>query len=542
MTSSANESLLILLVVLSTVLGAVLYVWTALALAGVFRKTGEEPWQAWVPGLNIAVVLRLGGFSPWLVLIGLVPVAGWVALAVLIVVAAHRIGRDFDAGPGMTVLAAVLFVVWASILGLGPARWRGRRPSATPAPWVFSPPLSEPDVRAEPGPASPPGLREPVAPPTIATPLLSPLHFRPEPLAGSGERSGSDPDADADADAAPRAPEREQAPAGLEPSPWAPPSPFAPSVRADVAAAAPARVTPIAPEAPEAATPAASGAAAAAAPAPVAPAPVAAGVEAADAPGGPQLRDATPGGAPATTTSGVDEESDDARWPSEIDDVSALSPSPFPSRAASDRPGVVPSFADPDAAASPHAGRRTWDAVPATPIARRAFGAAPDEFPELSDEVSAVVGAPAAGAPRTAEAAVPAQLRRAEAADDESEADHTVVVARRRVFWQLVLPDAAVVPLSADVVIVGRQPAPDPDFPRAQLVAIADGTRTVSKTHARLELRSGLWHITDLHSTNGVVLTSFLGTEIELEPGSDAPAGERFLLGDAELRIERPGA
>jgi pSer/pThr/pTyr-binding forkhead associated (FHA) protein len=181
--------------------------------------------------------------------------------------------------------------------------------------------------------------------------------------------------------------------------------------------------------------------------------------------------------------------------------------------------------------------------VPATPIARRAFGAAPDEFPELSDEVSAVVGAPAAGAPRGAEAAVPAQLRRAEAADDagEGEADHTVVVARRRAFWQLVLPDAAVVPLSGDVVIVGRQPAPDPAFPRAQLVAIEDRTRTVSKTHARLELRSGLWHITDLHSTNGVVLTNFLGTEIELEPGSDAPAGERFLLGDAELRIERPG-
>ena len=543
MTTSANEPLLILLVVLSTVLGAVLYVWTALALAGLFRKTGEEPWQAWVPALNIAVVLRLGRFSPWLVLVGLVPVAGWIALAVLVVVAAHRIGGDFDAGPGMTVLAALLFVVWASILGLGPARWRGQRPAAAPAPWVFSPPMSEPDASDGPAPAH----RAPVAPPTIATPVLSPRHFRPEPTAGSGERSGTD------GDAAQPAPAREQAPAGLQPSPWAPPSPFAPAGMvedAPAAADAPAASTPP-PPAPPAPTPTratspvpapapdagptpaapvrqpAADSPAPAAPAPAAPAP------AASAP-------AAPAGASAT---GADEEPDDARWPSEIDDVSALSPSPFPSRAASDRPGVVPSFADPDSAASPHAGRRTWDAVPATPIARRAFGAAPDEFPELSDEVSAVVGAPAAGAPRGAEAAVPAQLRRAEAADDagEGEADHTVVVARRRAFWQLVLPDAAVVPLSGDVVIVGRQPAPDPAFPRAQLVAIEDRTRTVSKTHARLELRSGLWHITDLHSTNGVVLTNFLGTEIELEPGSDAPAGERFLLGDAELRIERPG-
>lgn len=568
MTSTGNESLLILLVVLSTVLGAVLYVWTALALAGLFRKTGEDAWQGWVPLLNIAVVLRIAGLSPWLVLVGLVPVIGWVALYVLIVVSAHRIGRGFGAGAGMTVLAALLFVVWASILGLGPARWRGERAEVAPPPWVFTPPLSEAD-EAEDDRGSAARRAEPVAPPTLATPTLSVRHFSPAPLAASGESDES-------------APEREQTPADLQPSPWAPPPPFAPAVDVPAEPAVPAeRVVPAEPAAAPAPAPAsvtldaagradaspsdasaaassadASAAASSAAVEPVAPQPDARPAFSQPAPrdtAAPILREpaaaaSRPGDSPAPDVADAadgddtdDDGSDDARWPSEIDDVSAISPSPFPSRAASDRPGVVPSFADPDAAAEFGAGRRTWDAVPATPIARRAFARTPEEFPEFSDEVSAVIGAPAAGAPRTAEAAVPAQLRRAETADD-AEVDHTVVVARRRVYWQLVLPDGEIAPLTSDVAIVGRQPAPDAAYPRAQLVAIEDRTRTVSKTHARLELRSGLWHITDLHSTNGVVLTNFLGTEIELEPGSDAPAGERFLLGDAELRIERPGA
>ena len=38
-----------------------LYVWTALALSAVFRKSGEQAWKAWVPILNQVVLLQLGG-------------------------------------------------------------------------------------------------------------------------------------------------------------------------------------------------------------------------------------------------------------------------------------------------------------------------------------------------------------------------------------------------------------------------------------------------------------------------------------------------
>ena len=113
----------------------------------------------------------------------------------------------------------------------------------------------------------------------------------------------------------------------------------------------------------------------------------------------------------------------------------------------------------------------------------------------------------------------------------------TIIAQPPQAHWSLVPPSGAAVPLSAEVVILGRRPVADPDFPDAQLVAIQDGT--VSKTHARLELRDDRWYVTDLGSTNGVLFATVLGTEVEATPGVETEAGDRFLLGDAEVRLVR---
>mgnify|MGYP003408479674 CR=1 FL=1 len=63
----------------------VVYVWTAWSLSAVFKKMGLEGWQAWVPVLNLIVLLRIGGFSGWLALLALVPVLGQIALAVILI-------------------------------------------------------------------------------------------------------------------------------------------------------------------------------------------------------------------------------------------------------------------------------------------------------------------------------------------------------------------------------------------------------------------------------------------------------------------------
>ena len=143
-----DNSLTLLVSVLSVVIGVALYVWLALALAAMFRKMGEEAWKGWVPFLNSATVLKWGGFSPWLVLLLLIPGLGAIVVMVLLVISAHRINPGFGYGSGMTVLSALLFVVWASILGFGPAPWRGARQSVVAAAPGFTPPPAMKTLKA----------------------------------------------------------------------------------------------------------------------------------------------------------------------------------------------------------------------------------------------------------------------------------------------------------------------------------------------------------------------------------------------------------
>jgi hypothetical protein len=160
-----------------------------------------------------------------------------------------------------------------------------------------------------------------------------------------------------------------------------------------------------------------------------------------------------------------------------------------------------------------------------------------DAFPEASGPVSAIAGAPDAGTPRSARTSVSAFHGKPEIPDEQDVLDETIIVRRKRTDWTLVPPTGEPVALSAEVVILGRRPAGDPDFPGAQLVSIHDGT--VSKTHARLTLREDRWYVTDLDSTNGVLFATVMGTEVEAPAGEEVEAGDRFLLGDAEVRLRR---
>tara|TARA_Y100000114_G_scaffold8256_1_gene6530 strand:- start:18 stop:644 length:627 start_codon:yes stop_codon:yes gene_type:complete len=160
-----------------------------------------------------------------------------------------------------------------------------------------------------------------------------------------------------------------------------------------------------------------------------------------------------------------------------------------------------------------------------------ATGPDAEPFPETSGAVSAIVGSPVAGSPRMARSAV------SSSADADGDFDATLLAHRNRQRWSLVTAAGDEFELRAQVVILGRRPSPDPAHSGAQLVALDDVT--VSKTHARLELRGEQWHVVDLGSTNGVVVISVTGSELELAPGGEAPAGERMLLGDLELRLVR---
>ena len=193
-----------------------------------------------------------------------------------------------------------------------------------------------------------------------------------------------------------------------------------------------------------------------------------------------------------------------------------------------------------DAAVDPWAPPPTAPPVePPAPMRRASWSPSAEGHFDTSAEVSAVQGAPSLGEPLSARGSVSAQHGVPEIPDAGAAFDETIIVARRRPTWMLTPPLGAPIAVTSDALIIGRRPSADPDFPDAQLVPISDETRTMSKTHARLELLGDEWVVVDLDSTNGVILFRDDGTETEATPGVPERIGERFLLGDAELRLAK---
>ena len=126
-------------------------------------------------------------------------------------------------------------------------------------------------------------------------------------------------------------------------------------------------------------------------------------------------------------------------------------------------------------------------------------------------------------------------------APDDVDVDETIIVDRRpRIRSVLQVEAGPAIPLTADVVVLGRRPSTGE--PGVQDLAVPDTTRTLSKVHARLQRDEGGWVITDLESTNGVVIVGDDGTETLLERGASAPASGRFILGKVAMSIHEEGA
>lgn len=462
-------------VLLSLAAFAALYVWTALALSAVFRKSGEEGWKAWVPIFNTVVLLQLGGLSGWFVLLALVPGIGALALWVVVVIACYRVNVSFGLGAGMTVLAALLFPVWATVLGFGSARWLGAEQAAGVRRSTTDAGAGDGGSAFSPAAAGPPPLPAP-------SPAPSPANV-----------DGWAPSSAAPADAPAPPPLPTAAPGSSSVESREEPISFVPLLSSSAPPVTPAPPLP-------------SGDDVLAEPASPAPA---SGARANQGWGGFDL------GAVGELTS-------------EVTAAVAGAPSPISAVGHNDD---LPDGAGTPAVTRVPASRSTTRREPWSP-ARSPFPET-DAFPEASGEVSAVIGAPSAGGPQPARSSVSAQHVRPEIPDDA--VDHTVVADRRKAHWSVVLPTGSTVALVAEIVLVGRRPSPSTAYPNAQIVEVHDGT--VSKTHLRLDRDGEEWSVTDLHSTNGTVLISDDGSEREITPGAPHRAEARLLLGDAELRL-----
>lgn len=90
-------------------------------------------------------------------------------------------------------------------------------------------------------------------------------------------------------------------------------------------------------------------------------------------------------------------------------------------------------------------------------------------------------------------------------------------------------------------VVLGRDPRAADAAAGARPVAIDDPARSLSKTHALLEVVDDRLLVTDLGSTNGVRIWPEGEEAIELESGrpTSVPEGAVLLLGDVAFLVDR---
>ena len=105
--------------------------------------------------------------------------------------------------------------------------------------------------------------------------------------------------------------------------------------------------------------------------------------------------------------------------------------------------------------------------------------------------------------------------------------------------WVAVLDDGREIEISG-LVLLGRNPQARPGEEDAELIKVADETRTVSKTHLALGVDASGLYVMDRGSTNGTTLTRVATGSRPCPAGDVVPAAEGIVsFGDHWLRIER---
>lgn len=144
---------------------------------------------------------------------------------------------------------------------------------------------------------------------------------------------------------------------------------------------------------------------------------------------------------------------------------------------------------------------------------------------------AAQVDAPQSGGPRVETAQVEAV---------HQQPPEQAATGAPRAAWSAALDDGRVLAVEG-LVLIGRNPQPQPGEEDALLVKIADETRTVSKSHLALGVDDAGLFVIDRGSTNGSVVTTLDGTSVRCAPGQVVSVEEGAIvsLGDHWLEIRR---
>ncbi|MET4160031.1 FHA domain-containing protein [Agromyces sp. PvR057] len=144
---------------------------------------------------------------------------------------------------------------------------------------------------------------------------------------------------------------------------------------------------------------------------------------------------------------------------------------------------------------------------------------------------------PPAAVPASAVPAVPVVPAESEFDDEDLDATRATQAVSNRP-WKLVLPEGAGEVGLGEAIVVGRNPAVPSHMPvSTKTVPLVDRFKSVSKSHAGIEVRGGLPWITDFNSTNGTTVTNSVGEATACPPGTPVPAAEGWRVAFGEYTV-----
>lgn len=104
------------------------YIYSAFALMTIAKKLKyKQAWLAWIPIVNLVLILQLGGFAWGWVFLMLIPVFGWIAIAVMVIISFWRI-YEKRKYPGWFSLAILIPEIGflLNMIALGFVAWKDR--------------------------------------------------------------------------------------------------------------------------------------------------------------------------------------------------------------------------------------------------------------------------------------------------------------------------------------------------------------------------------------------------------------------------------
>ena len=126
---SGLAALIALGIILMLILLVCIYVYSSYAWMIIAKKLKyKKAWLAWIPIANFAMLLQMGGFSwAWIFLI-LIPIFGWIALGVLLIISVWRIfeKRKYPGWLSLAILIPEGLGAIASLIILGFVAWKKR--------------------------------------------------------------------------------------------------------------------------------------------------------------------------------------------------------------------------------------------------------------------------------------------------------------------------------------------------------------------------------------------------------------------------------